>query len=149
MTNTANLDATAPTALSAAKVLPLAAIGGAAAAVANVAIALIAPSIIGTALALPMNPSEPQNLQALPVFMVAIASFIPAFAAAGLLLLLSRFVKNALQVFTIVAVVFLLLSFGGPMTLPVAIGMKLTLSLMHLVAGLLIVLALRRPAASA
>jgi hypothetical protein len=75
----------------------------------------------------------------LPFFAVIMASLVPAIAAAIFLAILAKFTSRAGLIFIIVSVLFLLVSFGGPFSLPVDLGTQLALSVMHLVAGLAIV----------
>jgi hypothetical protein len=67
-----------------------------------------------------------------------VASFVPAFIAAALFAVLGRFVRQPVRAFVAIAAVFLLLSLGGPLSLPVTTGVKLALAAMHLIAGVLI-----------
>jgi Family of unknown function (DUF6069) len=120
----------------------LALVGGIIGAIINTLIALIAPGIIGQPLQAP-NPST-KTLEAIPLFAVIAASLIPAFLGAGFLVLLQRFTTNPLQKFQIIAVTFALLSLISPMTLPINLGGKMALSLMHLVAAASIVWSLSR-----
>jgi hypothetical protein len=77
-------------------------------------------------------------LQPLPAFMPVVASFAPALGAAAVYAGLGRFVRQPARAFVIVAAVFLLLSLGGPLSLPVTTAVKLALSAMHLIAGVII-----------
>lgn len=118
----------------------LALLGGIVAVIVNSLIALIAPSLIGQSMMIP-NPST-NTLETLSLVAVIAASFIPAFVAAGFLLLLQRFTQNALQKFQIIAAVFACLSLFGPISLPISLGVKIALCLMHLGAAISIVGAL-------
>ena len=67
---------------------------------------------------------------------ILFATLIPAVGATVLFGLLNRFAgKNAARIFQIIALVFILLSFGGPFGLPVAGNVKVFLAAMHVVAG--------------
>jgi hypothetical protein len=70
---------------------------------------------------------------------VVIASVVPAIAATVFLAILGKFAPRPILVFRIISVVFLLVSFGGPLSLPVDISTKVALSVMHVVAGAVIV----------
>jgi len=111
---------------------------GVVAAVANLIVFFVAKSLFGIPFVFPLNgpgtPAEP-----LPAFMVVIATLVPALAATVFLAILSKFAPRPVLIFQIVAVVFLLLSFGGPFSLPVDLATKLALSLMHVIAGVVIV----------
>ncbi|HBG74208.1 MAG: hypothetical protein A2X25_03810 [Chloroflexi bacterium GWB2_49_20] len=83
----------------------------------------------------------PLNSGPMPVFMVILATFIPAILAAMLYSFLSKIAPNStLPPFLSVAGTALLVSFGGPLDLPGA-GMqtKLLLSAMHIIAAIIIV----------
>lgn len=73
--------------------------------------------------------------------MVILTSAVPAIGAAILLTILDKFVARPFRVFQIIAAVFLLLSLGGPFSLPaeVPISTKLILSAMHGIAAAAIV----------
>ena len=123
------------------RLLIAAAISGVIAAVGN----LIVYFIAGGA-GVPMQVMAPgsSGLQALPAAPVIISSIIPAFGAAGVLALLTRFTARPVLIFQIIAAVFLLLSFSGPLGMPTDGGTKLVLNLMHVVAGVAITLGLTR-----
>jgi len=71
---------------------------------------------------------------------VILATIIPAFVAGLIFWFLRKFFpKRAMENFWIISMGFLLLSFGGPMELPVPLGNKLILTSMHIVAALFIV----------
>jgi asparagine N-glycosylation enzyme membrane subunit Stt3 len=86
--------------------------------------------------------SQLERLQLVPVIL---ASLIPAFVAAGLLLILRRFAPRADTVFQVIALVFTLVSFGGPLGQPTDGASKFVLNLMHVVAGAIITIGLTRP----
>jgi Family of unknown function (DUF6069) len=114
---------------------------GAIAAVANLVVYFIA-----VAANVPLQVAAPgsSELQRLPFVPVILASLIPALAAAALLLALKRFTPRANMVFQVIAVVFILVSFGGPLGQPTDGGTKFVLNLMHVVAGVIITLGLTR-----
>ncbi len=78
--------------------------------------------------------------------MVILTSAVPAIGATILLAILDKFVTRPFRVFQIVAVVFLLLSLGGPFSLPaeVPVSTKVILSVMHGIAAAAIVGVLRK-----
>jgi Family of unknown function (DUF6069) len=114
---------------------------GAIAAVANLIVYLIAG-----AANVPLQIAAPgsSQLERLPIVPVILASLIPAFVAAALLLLLRRFTPRANTVFQVIAVVFTLVSFGGPLGQPTDGGTKFVLNLMHVIAGAVITIGLTR-----
>jgi hypothetical protein len=77
-------------------------------------------------------------LQPLPIFMPFVSSFVPALVAGALYAALGRFVRRPTRAFVLIAAIFLILSFGGPLSLPVTTAVKLALSAMHVVAGVVI-----------
>ena len=88
----------------------------------------------------------------LPVFMVILMSALPALLAAGVLYGLNRFTRHGLGIFQAVSAVLLLLSLGGPLTLPIDGGTRAALASMHFAAaaaivGVLTVLSRRQPRA--
>lgn len=71
---------------------------------------------------------------------VLVASFVPALFAALFTLLLNRFLARPSKVLVGVAIVFGLLSMGGPATVPGAEGaFRMLLAMMHVVSGVAIV----------
>jgi Family of unknown function (DUF6069) len=124
------------------QLLPLAAIGGIVGAALNVAVALVAPVLIGQ----PLQVIAPNSPEPQPLLLVAVilASIVPAFFAAGVLWLLGRFTRAPVRNFQILGGVFALLSLFGSLGMPVGLGTQLTLSLMHLIAAASIILALSR-----
>ena len=70
------------------------------------------------------------------------ASIVPALAAAVLLAILGRFVKRPFPLFQIMAIIVLLLSFGGPLNLPIGGAEKALLAVMHLVTAFAIIIIL-------
>jgi hypothetical protein len=72
----------------------------------------------------------------LTIFPVIMASIVPLVFAALLFLLLVRFTAKPVQIFGIIALLFLVISFGGPFSIPnVPIMMAIGLNIMHVVAG--------------
>lgn len=126
-------DASRPTFVSCAK----AGLGGAAiAAAVNLAL-LFGATAAGISMVGEYQPGSPA--MALPFPMVLVASIMPALAATVAYFGLTRFTGKASRIFVIVAVLFLLLSMGGPLTLASAdTGTKLVLAAMHIVAAVAI-----------
>lgn len=124
--------------------LPVAALVAAvAAAVGNLLLFFVAGAALANPLEIQMGgPGSPVvPLSATPIILT---STIPAFVAAGFLALLGRFTRRPFLIFQVVAVVFLVLSLGGPLSLPVATSTKVVLSLMHVIAAAAIVGVLSR-----
>ena len=70
-------------------------------------------------------------------------TFVPAIVATVLYALLRLFLKQrARRIFQVVALVAMLLSFGGPLSLDVSTANKMILALMHLATAAAIVWAL-------
>jgi Family of unknown function (DUF6069) len=115
--------------------------GGVAGALANVALFFIGAATGESYVA----ELQPGVSSALPVAQVAIASIVPAVPAMLLAMILNRFTSKPGPIFAIVAVVFGLLSMGGPMSLPGAsTTMKIVLALMHVVSAATITAGLLR-----
>ena len=71
--------------------------------------------------------------------MVLVATLMPTLVATLFLGILIRFTARPVAAFRLVAVIVLLLSFGAPLTLPVALAVRLTFMSMHLIAGSVII----------
>lgn len=101
---------------------------------------------IGTATgAIPANLIIPNAGQPLFIVPVIAASFMPIIAAGLLLALLNRFTKQPLRIVNIIAVVFLMLSFAGPFSIPgVPVSMIAFLELMHIVVAVAVLTAFNR-----
>lgn len=118
------------------KLLWAAPLAGVLAALGNLAVYGLARAALGLPLEMPaMGPTPAGSLSVAPV---VLSSFVPALFAGGLLAVLARFAARPLRVFQIVAGAVLVLSLGAPLTLPVDLGTRLVLLVMHLVAGLVI-----------
>jgi len=113
---------------------PLAA---AATAVANLIVFAIEKNLFGLELIMPLQPGAAPV--PLPVTPVIITSAIPAIAATILFAILGRFAPRPALIFQIISVIFLIVSFGAPLTLPVDTATKIALSVMHVVAWAVIV----------
>jgi hypothetical protein len=83
------------------------------------------------------DPSASANGQSIGLINVVMASIVPMFVAALILLGLNALSSNPLKIFNIIAVVFTLLSLASPFQgiQGAPIGMKLCLALMHIVAA--------------
>jgi hypothetical protein len=119
--------------------LPVAGLAAAAAAaLANLLVYLIERFVFGLPLVVPMGgPGGPEG--PVTAVMVIVTSAVPAICAALLLAALARFTSRPFRILLIVAIVFGLLSLAGPLLLPVSLGTRLALALMHIVAGVTIV----------
>lgn len=85
----------------------------------------------------------PQDTPVTPAAVV-LTSVIAGLGAWGLLLLLTRLLRNGPKVWTWVAVVVLLLSLGGPLFGEASVGTKITLGIMHLVVAAVLMAGLPR-----
>ena len=127
----------APSRPSIAACLKASLLGGAIAAVLNLALALGLPAA-GFALVGQFDPK--QDPIALPAAFVVMASLVPAIVAGLAYYGLSRLTDKAPRVFTIIATVLLLVSMGGPLTLVGAdTTTKAVLAVMHIIAAVAIV----------
>jgi len=101
---------------------------------------------IGGALGVPfvaqMGADQPP--QELNAAMFIAASIAPALGGAVLYGLLGRFTRRPTAIFVAVAAVFALLSLAGPLTMPVPLATRLTLSLLHLLTAAVISYGLTR-----
>jgi len=76
---------------------------------------------------------------------IIFSSVIPSILAAVTLFALDRMSDNPISIFTIIGIVILLLSLGGPFSIPrLPTSTRLTLALMHLIAGGVIIYFLRK-----
>ena len=121
-----------------------------AAALANLAIFLLGKNLLGIAFVLPhpwpWSPAAP-----LSGVLVAAASVASGIGVAILVAALAWVVQRPIRTFQVVAAVVVLLSLGGPLSLPASVepATKLALSVMHLAAAVVIVgvltLGIRQP----
>lgn len=114
---------------------PLAAL---AAAIGNLIVYFIAQNLLGVTLMGPAGPNSPE-MAPLPATAVIISSVGPAIAATILLAVLGRFLARSIRAFWIISIVFLILSLGAPLSLPVDVAAKATMEMMHIVAAVAIV----------
>ena len=85
-----------------------------------------------------------QPVQKVTLVNVVVAALVGSLAGWGLLALLRRFTTNARAIWTVMAVVFLMLSLGGPLAATASAGTKVALVAMHLAVGTVVILGLRR-----
>jgi hypothetical protein len=91
----------------------------------------------------------PQTNQPLTALPVALASFGPLVLGTLFFWLLTRFTRNAVLIFTGVAVVLGLLSLGGPLTMTtLPTSFRLALCVMHLVPVVSLIWFLRKAASA-
>ena len=130
------------------KLLPAAAVGAGIAAVGNLMVFWVLPSLLGASpIQVQMGPPGPDAALAdLNAVMVIVASVLPAFIAAGVLALLGRFTARPFTVFRVIGVVVLLMSFAPFTLMPMPTGTIITLAVMHIIAAVAIVGALDRRA---
>ena len=112
---------------------------GAAALLGNLIIFFVGQNLLGLSLMIPQAPGSSTALVPLTIGPIVGASIVPAIGAAVLLAILGRFVKRPFRVFQIVAAVILLLSFGGPLNLPIGGAEKVVMVVMHVVTAAVIV----------
>ncbi len=113
------------------KLIRLAPVIAIAAIVLNVLFYLLVTTISGQSLVLP----PPMNSQ-LPLLPIIMASLIGIIGAMVVLLLINRFVNNAVRVYTIVAIIVLLLSLISPLTAPTDAFSRIMLAAMHVIAAI-------------
>lgn len=118
-------------------------LAGLAAGVANVVVFFVTSALFALPYLIPMGGpgSEPVPL---PAVAIIAASTMPALGAAVLYWLLGRFTPRPTRIFVVVAVAFALLAIFPPLSLPIDLGTKLGLELMHVVAAVIITLGLVR-----
>ena len=108
------------------------------AALANVVVFALERNLLGVSFVFPYQGAGSPALP-LPVSFVILASTIPAIAAAVLLAILGKLTRRPLRIFTIMGVIFLIVSFGGPLSVPAGPSTKLALGVMHVVAAVIII----------
>ena len=105
---------------------------------ANLLVYLLAPALFNFSLAIPvMGPGSP--IMPLPFSMVVLVTAVATTGATILLGVLSRITRRTVTIFRIVAIVFLLLSFAAPFSLPVPLIVRATLASMHVITAAAIV----------
>ena len=81
----------------------------------------------------------------LTLFPVVISSVLPGVVASLLLWGISKYSANPMRIFSVIGWVFLVISMGGPFSAPgLPAGMRISLALMHIVAGVIIIYLLTR-----
>lgn len=106
------------------------------ASVVNLIIYFAVPAIFNFTLAIPLTSAQPEQL---PIVVVIVITVLASLVATGLMALLVRTTKRPVTVFRVVAAILLLVSLGGPFSLPVALGIQLTLSVMHILTAAIII----------
>jgi hypothetical protein len=102
----------------------------------------IVATLAGAALTVSFGAGQP--IQKVTVINVVVAALVGSLAGWGLLALLRRFTTNARAIWTVIAIIFALLSLGGPLTTISTTGTKVALVAMHLVVATVTILGLRR-----
>jgi hypothetical protein len=118
---------------------PVTAVLGATAAA--VAIWIVA-TLAGADLTVSFGPGQP--IQKVTVINVVVAALVGSLAGWGLLALLRRFTTNARAIWTVIAIIFALLSLGGPLSTISSVGTKVSLVAMHLAVATVLIVGLRR-----
>ncbi len=108
------------------------------AALANVVMFVLERDFFGVSFAFPYQRAGSVAMP-LPVTFVILASGLPAILAALLLAVLGRLAQRPLRIFQSVGVIILLVSFGGPISVPAGLSTKLALGVMHVVAATIII----------
>ena len=85
-----------------------------------------------------------QPIQKITLVNVVVAALVGSLAGWGLLALLRRFTGNARAIWTVIAIIFLLLSLGGPLSTISSAGTKVALVAMHLAVATVTIVGLRR-----
>ena len=85
-----------------------------------------------------------QPIQKITVINVVVAALVGSLAGWGLLALLRRFTTNARAIWTVIAILFALLSLGGPLSTISSVGTKVALVAMHLAVATVTIVGLRR-----
>jgi hypothetical protein len=118
---------------------PVTAVLGATAAA--VAIWIVA-TLAGADLTVSFGPGQP--IQKVTVINVVVAALVGSLAGWGLLVLLRRFTTNARAIWTVIAIIFALLSLAGPLSTVSSTGTKVALVAMHLAVATVTIVGLRR-----
>jgi len=87
-----------------------------------------------------------QPVQKVTVVNVVVAALVGSLAGWGLLGLLERFTARARAIWTVVAMLFAVLSLGAPLSAIASPGTKVSLAAMHLVVSAVMIVVLRRTA---
>jgi Family of unknown function (DUF6069) len=123
------------------QVLTAGAIAGVAAAILNVLLFFIFHAVGIITDDIQVQPSQP-----LTIAPVLISSVLPSVVGAAVFFLFEKYTKNSFKLFTILALVLLVLSFGNPfLGIPnVTIGYAIALNLMHVVVAFSLLYFLKR-----
>jgi len=108
---------------------------------AAVAIWIVA-TLAGAELTVSFGPGQP--IQKITVVNVIVTALVASLAGWGLLALLRRFATNARAIWTAIAIIFALLSLGGPLSAIASAGTKVSLVAMHLAVATVVIAGLRR-----
>jgi uncharacterized membrane protein len=120
-----------------ARILRAALIGAVIGSIVNIIVWVIALQT-GLTLSVPaMDPSmaDASGMMQVPFIAVILATTITTFIGGGVLAIFNRISANPIRLFQIVAGVFVVVSMAGMIEVP-ATGDKITLGLMHIVAGI-------------
>lgn len=85
-----------------------------------------------------------QPVKKITLVSVIVAALVGSLAGWGLLALLRRFTANARAIWTVIAIVLLMFSLGGPLFAIASAGTKVALVAMHLAVGTVTIVGLRR-----
>jgi hypothetical protein len=120
--------------------------GSAATAVLGATAAAVAIWVVATAAGADLTVSfgTGQPIQKVTVVNVVVAALVGSLAGWGLLALLRRFTTNARAIWTVIAIIFALLSLGGPLSTISSTGTKVALVAMHLAVATVTIVGLRR-----
>jgi hypothetical protein len=115
---------------------------------AAVVIWVIAVPITGVDLQATTGPGS-TVLEPVPVYAVIAMSLLAPLAGWALLALLERFTTKPKTIWTTIAVIVLLISYGGPLLgAGIPTGSRITLGLMHTLVGLIVIPAFARSSAN-
>ncbi|MCI0708848.1 MAG: DUF6069 family protein [Chloroflexi bacterium] len=118
--------------IAAGRLLQAAAIAAFAASLVNVLVYFVVPALFDFSLEIPlMGPDS--EIEHLPVYMVIFATVAGSIGAVLVFAVFNRFTARPVKIFRVIALGFLLLSFGPPLSLPVATSIQLTLASMHVI----------------
>ena len=101
-------------------------------------------TIAGAELTVSFGPGQP--IQKVTVVNVVVAALVGSLAGWGLFALLRRFTAKALTVWTVIAIVGVLVSLAGPLSAIASAATKVSLVAMHLAVAAVLIAVLRRAA---
>jgi hypothetical protein len=102
----------------------------------------IVATLVGAELTVSFGAGQP--IQKVTVINVVVAALVGSLVGWGLLALLRRFTTNARAIWTIIAIIFALLSLGGPLSTISSASTKAWLVAMHLAVATVTIVGLRR-----